>query len=1197
MTPQAISSQLSAAGQMINRWRARVKLWFGVAGVLLFVSTFSLLDLWVQYERAGRIGIWLALWAGAIGVSVWVQRAMAKRHTAQAVAAMIESSFPQLDNHLINFVQFSSDAKADEFKKAYVRQGVPGWQAIRLEEMRNWKAQRRATVALATAAFLLVAPGAFLGQAWAVAVWRIVNPFSSVTPASLTRIVKVLPGNATVLQGSALVLSCSVQGWPGHRITVDIAQDDKKQSTYSLGKIAGKGVEEFSHRLPKVNTRMKYRFHAGDAPFAEWYTVTTRPPLAFTDLQVSVKPPAYTKLGERQFGAQAPDIALPVGSELAVHMRANLPVKSASLVLGQEESALQQAGAATAWQGACTVTNGLPATLVALGVDGDRLDQAISYSVIPDKRPAIAVVSPMGQPVLAPGAAPEITFNVTDDYGLTEVSLEQVPAGSPADAAGVVVETWKPDGQKKDFMQTWKGKPSSAKEGEVLAYRVVARDNCPFAEEDRAARSATIVFNAALAAQAMEKRNALEKEAFEGLSRVILMQQQNIEKTRMYQKIIASTTPEHWQDTSARQAEIRAIMKKLLSNPLNPLGGLTPTATKLYLNEMADVIPLLGGLSNTEESQKPARAARALTMEEKILRQLTFADAAAGKASVQRRVSAITALLNKLIRGETDVLKQTQEFKGLAAKVGRMLVDQQDQLALDVTEFVNACRTESVEVKGNDQGFSAVLAEVADACESQKVNGDMMLASEKLEQNDPGAAVPHESTALEKLKKLEARINEVAASEELAQKEAILEALEEAKKRIERIENVHKKALQTMDAVQGQKDKSTKDFDRMEEEYEALMKNTKEALLQVPTDLHIFMELNVANDLVEDVFTVFEEVEQAPGSEKAGANKVNEKASAKREGFLAQMEEAKGRIDNLEGWLGNKPDSTKFTPEPFDIEEMPKGGMALAALTTEAEDLIGDLLKEDKQLAKDADDSAINTGVPDTLANNEVKEGDSASFAAQGKSGNQTPDHKEQDGRSNVGRQGQSSGETAAGSGTISEGDKDIEARRTEEPTQSGQVDVKGKDIETKATGGGKLGSGKADSKGMEGGAKRMDSAEAGSKEGLDSLMSKRADAMYAKASLQNIRADALKDASHHLRQAADAIAKGYIGQVKEQRKLAVASLKQAKAQMDAARTGGFDLQENPSLVDDAVEGGPDLAPPKYRDLVAEYYKMLNQSM
>jgi hypothetical protein len=483
-------------------------------------------------------------------------------------------------------------------------------------------------------------------------------------------------------------------------------------------------------------------------------------------------------------------------------------------------------------------------------------------------------------------------------------------------------------------------------------------------------------------------------------------------------------------------------------------------------------------------------------------------------------------------------------------------------------------------------------------CDSLKINGDMLLASEQLEQSNATAAVPHETSALDKLKKIEARLNEVVAKEETEEKAAMMEALEEAKKRIEKVQEVQKKAIENMLAVASQKDKASKDVDMMEEEYKELMKNTKEALLQVPTDLNIFMELNVANDIVEDVFQVFEEIEQAKGSEQEGAQgNIKENARAKEEGYLEGMEEAKDRIDKLEGWLADKPDVEKFTPEAFDREEMPKAGMALGALTTEAEDIIGDLLKQGEKEKKDADDAATNTSVPDMLANNEVKEGDVASFAAQGKSGNETPEHKEQDGRSNVGRQGMAVGETAAGSGTINEGDNNIEKRRTSEPTQSGQIDVKGENVKTEATGGGKQATGKADERGMEGGTKRMDSTEQGSRDGLNTLMAKRADALYAKASMQNIRADELKQAAHHLRQADDAIAKGYIGQVREQRKMAVVALKKAKAQMDAALTGGFDIRENPSVLDNTVDGGPDMAPPKYRDQVAEYYKMLNDAL
>ena len=52
-----------------------------------------------------------------------------------------------------------------------------------------------------------------------------------------------------------------------------------------------------------------------------------------------------------------------------------------------------------------------------------------------------------------------------------------------------------------------------------------------------------------------------------------------------------------------------------------------------------------------------------------------------------------------------------------------------------------------------------------------------------------------------------------------------------------------------------------------------------------------------------------------------------------------------------------------------------------------------------------------------------------------------------------------------------------------------------------------------------------------------------------------------------------------------------------AKAQIDATAVGTFSMEQVPTLVDDVVEGGPELAPAQYRDLVAEYYKALNKEL
>lgn len=121
-----------------------------------------------------------------------------------------------------------------------------------------------------------------------------------------------------------------------------------------------------------------------------------------------------------------------------------------------------------------------------------------------------------------------------------------------------------------------------------------------------------------------------------------------------------------------------------------------------------------------------------------------------------------------------------------------------------------------------------------------------------------------------------------------------------------------------------------------------------------------------------------------------------------------------------------------------------------------------------------------------------------------------------------------------------------------------------------------------------------MDSKEAGSKEGMAALMARQADAMYAKASLKNVRVDALKDAAHELHQSADAVAKGNIEQMREYRKMAISSLARAEAKLSAGPSGAMEAKGSTGALDSVIESGPDQAPPKYRDKVADYYKALN---
>jgi hypothetical protein len=1197
MAPEIFISRLREIGRMLNRWSAEVWMLFGAAVILTVLWGLALSDIALGYHRAGRMVAWglpVLLLAALLSRIV---RVASRAHTPESVAVCVERAFPQLDNHLINFLQFAAAGSGDPFKTAYVKMGVPLWNGLDFRAMKDRRLHRRAQLALGAAVLLFLIPWPLIGNAWPVAVWRIVNPFSGIAPVSMTRLLEVSPGNTSVVQGRNMVLSCRVQGKKGHAVQLDLKPADGGSKTVSLGALRGGEVEGFSHTLSKVTTDMKYRFRAGDAYVDGWYELIVRPPLAFASVELEVTPPAYTGLRPRRYDAQAASMEFPVGSTVAVKARVNTPATGLSLAVGGEPAALRDRDGGLEWQGTVVVTHGAAFVLTATAAEGERAEATLGFTLSPDRPPSLEIKYPRQPVVLAPGAAPTIEFAANDDFGLDEITIERLPEPSAPKGTTNVVKSFKwIVTRNKEYSALWKGDVPKTLEKATLLFRVVARDNrLPDRNETV---SAVLSFSTGELEAASRKQAEGERRAIADLNRVIDMQRENVDRTRQYQGQLATTQSDLWAAVAERQQAIRDEVKVLLEKEGGKyLGALLGAVRKLFAGEMTEVIPLLRAIPGAkEDAGRTQFVSRALALEEKILRQLTFAGKAAEQARIDSRNSALTGLLDGMIVRQDKLIKGALRCVSQDVAVAEAQVDEQDALGSDVSAFMKACEAEAAAMQGDDPDFAAFLRGIAAYCGEQKLREDMLKAAEFMEKQELREALRTQRSAYDKLLTARRKFDELKALAEKEQNETLIEALEGAREKLEKLKALEKKLIEEMDLVEAQRDKSGKQTDRMEEDFKELQENLKDALLQIPRDLDIFAHLNVGNDLVEDVYSVFEEVTQQEPAGPGKSGPVKEIAQIKREQLLDGMDRVKKRLDDFESWLKNVADGKKQLAEAFDKEEMPEG-VALTPLQTEMDDIIGDLMKEDEKQQQEDQDGAINSAVPDLEMGGAIAEGNLTAFSAKGRSGNERPDHKEQDGRSNVGRQGMANGETAAGSGTIGKGDDNIEARRTQDPTQAGQVKADG-EASTKATGGGKLGSGKGDGYGQGQGITRMDSSEAGSLEGLMAAMAKRADSAYAQASLKGLRADSLKTAAHHIRQANDAIAKGApIAQVQELKRKAIMDLRKAKTELGQGAVSSLDAAGTGELIHDVVESSPDEAPPRYRGLVSEYYKKLSESL
>jgi hypothetical protein len=201
--------------------------------------------------------------------------------------------------------------------------------------------------------------------------------------------------------------------------------------------------------------------------------------------------------------------------------------------------------------------------------------------------------------------------------------------------------------------------------------------------------------------------------------------------------------------------------------------------------------------------------------------------------------------------------------------------------------------------------------------------------------------------------------------------------------------------------------------------------------------------------VVSDMNEVFQEVQ------KASTALYQKRTELAVPGETAGLEKAAQIEQNLERWLPNKPDNTKWS-----MEEPAGSGqqdVPLAELPKQLDDLIGALLKKEQDMNPDKDD--VSSSIIDSMdkgAGWGASDGPMSNMSAKGVTGNQNPNNDEIGGRSGEGRNGKSDGEMV-GNTAVGKGGNQTPTRMTSTPFENGSVSDQSKDSGGGATGGGKL--------------------------------------------------------------------------------------------------------------------------------------------
>ncbi len=199
--------------------------------------------------------------------------------------------------------------------------------------------------------------------------------------------------------------------------------------------------------------------------------------------------------------------------------------------------------------------------------------------------------------------------------------------------------------------------------------------------------------------------------------------------------------------------------------------------------------------------------------------------------------------------------------------------------------------------------------------------------------------------------------------------------------------------------------------------------------------------------LAKELNSVFQEIKEA--AKELYDQKVELAVPAEQSG----LENASNLVQNLERWLPDTPDHTKWNME----EPTTPADVAMAELPAELEDIVGDLLDKEEDMNQDVED--VTSPWMDSIdkgAGWGASDGPISSMSAKGVTGNQLPNNMEIGGRSGEGRSGRSSGQMVADTAE-GKGGRETPTRLSPTPFEQGSVKDSAKGDPGGATGGGKL--------------------------------------------------------------------------------------------------------------------------------------------
>lgn len=1186
LTSQIVHERLLTAARR-TRW-SRSARWFLAGSVLslFFLSVFLALDAWLHLGPAGRwtafaLTFFCLAGGGALAWTAW-RRAISEA----SMARRIEESVAGGGNALISAVQFDRELPAaSPLRAALFKEMSDPFPAVNWRRVFDLEPLQRlgfglGSVALVLAGWAVVQPNSFVNSAA-----RILLPASDIAPITRTRIESLIPRDDTVVHGRDVRVIATLAGEVPKSAWVHFRQVGSSWQRALMERVAGQPVFDFAWK--DVRQPFDYYVEAGDIR-SPTYRVDVRPRTAIRARAAEIEPPAYTALPKQAVGDFTVLQKVVPGSKVTLMIDFNNAVPELQALDEKGNEVTARKAKATSWIISAQVMTNQAIKLVYRDDLGAPDSVTLRVAVDPDEAPKITIAEPAeGRELFGQrNANLAVKFSAADAYGLGEVAIYQ---SSPEREDARLIQSWPDAGGKTSFETTAQVPLSVAGDEDRVTFRVVAKDrNDVTGPGVTMSRPIVVALQSAdkLAAQLNEAASKLQS----GLEALIKLQTQNLDATKL-----AGRKPESaaFAPLVERQVQVSDDAQRIAAAADLVSPEVRNELRELVSKEMKNAVLALRSAGTVTGEPRAKFVQAAISLQAIILARLQGAPAAAEEDAKKGQIQELISGVEELLKRQRDLLRET---KGSLAEKAPPLAERQDALADNAVTVRKTMEVESKNAAVGDEAFRQRLAKVAAMFGELRIYEEMLVAAEHLSTKQVVPAGEVQQRVVNNLAKIVDVLNQWQLAEAAEKAEELKKEAEALQAKLEKLAEIQR------EIVEKTKEMARKNEFRPEDvatakEIQKSKDLMKEVVEQMVTDMHAFPEMKPGNEMKAELVSIYEDVIQADKQEVAeGKLKPNEIAVQKEQGILDAIERAKEIAADMEMWLPNKTEREKWLMENFEKTEMPE--IPNLPLADAFEDLVGNLMEAQEELQQEIQDAASNQAFAMNPANGwEVRDGPMPGFGAQGRSGNERPNHNEQMGRSSGGREGMSDGEMAGDAATNLEGDTP-EVRRTTDPLQQGQVKDDGGIGQTRATGGGKAG-GFSDRQGMDGNAplravKAPPTRAADALTVKQALLSEKTSKTVAEANLLYLRSDPLAQVARLMDESEQAMRDGRMRDAASLHQRIVGRLREIKSGVAADDVLSFATGDGARAADKQLLGGSEgEAPAAYKEMVADYFRAL----